>query len=217
MRLFVALRPPPAALAHLEAHVSALQQANGELRWTPADQRHLTLAFLGEVDEHRYADLTSRLARAAGRSGELPLSLTGAGTFPRRADRARVLWVGLDGDRPALARLSAAASAAVRRSGIPVEDRPFSPHLTLARARSSSGADVSGLLPVLSAYAGPPWTATEVELVRRQLGTTVRHETLDRWPLRPVANVGTVAPDVPRGGVGRRGDDAGGQARGAPW
>ncbi|MGI8699462.1 MAG: RNA 2',3'-cyclic phosphodiesterase [Mycobacteriales bacterium] len=179
----MAVRPSPTALAHLEEGVSSLRDRVGDLRWTPPDQRHLTLVFLGEVDERRYAELGPRLARAAGRAGELVLSLSGAGTFPRRSDRARVLWVGLTGDRPALARLAAAGSAAARRSGIPVGERRFSPHLTLARAKPSGGADVTGLLPVLSAYAGPTWTATELELVRSYLGPSVRHEIVDSWRL----------------------------------
>lgn len=183
MRLFVALRPPPEALADLEERVSGLRDAAGDLRWTPLDQRHLTLAFLGEVDEDRYADLTPRLARAAARASEFALSLSRAGTFPRRSDRARVLWIGLAGDRSTLARLAAAATAAARRSGIPVEDRRFSPHLTLARARPSGGVDVTGFVRGLSAYAGPSWTATDLELVVSHLGRVVRHETLNRWPL----------------------------------
>lgn len=181
--MFVAVRPPSAAVHDLESWVAPLRPAAGDLRWTPAEQWHLTVAFLGEVDERRYADLSPRLARAAARGTELALSFGGAGTFPRRADRARVLWVGLGGDRPALARLAAAVSAAARRSGIAVEDRRFSPHLTLARARPSAGADVTSLLQDLSAYAGPMWTATEMELVRSHIGATVRHETVGSWRL----------------------------------
>lgn len=188
MRLFVAVRPPPAAVRDLEERVSGLRAAAGDLRWTPPEQWHLTLAFLGEVSERQYADLTPRLARAAARGTELPLSLRGAGTFPRRSDRARVLWVGLAGELSTLARLAAAVSAGARRSAIPVEDRRFAPHLTLARARPPGGVDVAGVVGGLSAYAGASWMVTELELVRSHLGPSVRHETLARWPLgRPPA------------------------------
>jgi len=206
VRLFVALRPPPEERAHLQERLASLGSGRGQLRWTPTDLWHLTLAFLGEVDERRYAELTPRLARAAGRAGELALSLEHAGTFPRRADRARVLWVGLAGDRPAVTRLAGAVSAAARRSGIPVEDRRFSPHLTLARARPSGGVDVTSIVRGLSAYAGPPWAATELELVRSHLGSSVRHEILARWALGkgahpgdPAAGLVAPAPDVHRG------------------
>lgn len=188
MRLFVALRPPPKVLAHLAEALPGADAWARELRWTPPEQRHLTLAFLGEVDQRRCDQLTLRLGRAAGRAGELVLSLQRAGTFPRRADRARVLWVGLAGDRPGLARLATAVSAAARRSGIPVEQRRFAAHLTLARARPPGGVDVTSVVRGLSAYAGPPWTVTEIELVRSHLGSSVRHETLDRWPLGKAAD-----------------------------
>ena len=197
MRLFVAVRPPPAAVGDLDRRVSGLRAPTGDLRWTPPEHWHVTLAFLGEVDERRYAELTPRLGRAAGRAHELPLSLTGAGTFPRRADRARVLWVGLSGDRIGLARLATVALAAARRSGLPVEDRRFSAHLTLARARPPAGTDLTTVVTALSAYAGPSWTATELELVRSHIGPTVRHELVDRWPLgTPGPSTGAV--DSPR-------------------
>lgn len=183
MRLFAALRPPPAAVHDLELRVAPLRSATGELRWTPPEQWHLTLAFLGEVDEGRLVDLSPRLGRAAGRAGPLSLSLGRAGTFPRRADRARVLWVGLTGDVSAASRFASAVRAAGRRSGIQVEDRRFSPHLTLARARPKGGVDVGAAVGALSAYAGPSWTATELELVRSFIGPTVRHEVVARWPL----------------------------------
>ncbi len=192
MRLFVAVRPPLPAVHDLEERLATLRGAADDarpnppagLRWTPPEQWHLTLAFLGEVEERRYAELTTRLARAASRNGELPLGLAGAGTFPRRADRARVLWSGVAGDSAGLARLAAGSRAAARRSRIPVEeDARFSAHLTLARARSAGGADVTRLVAALSAYAGPAWTAAELELVRSHLGPVVRHETVARWPL----------------------------------
>jgi len=178
----VAVRPPRAAVHDLDEMLSALRAAGGDLRWTPPEQWHLTLAFLGDVDERRSAEVTPRLARAAARAFELSVSLTGVGTFPRRADRARVLWAGVAGDRTGLGSLATTARAAARRSGIPVEDRRFNPHLTLARARAA-GADVTSLVTALSAYAGPVWRATELELVRSLLGPVVRHETVDRWAL----------------------------------
>lgn len=179
----MAVRPPLAAVHDLDERLADLRAVAGDLRWTPPEQWHLTLNFLGEVNERQSTELTPRLTRAAVRAHEMSLSLTGAGTFPRRSDRARVLWVGVAGDRAALGSLATAARAAARHSGIPVEDRRFNPHLTLARARPAGGADVKSLVTALSAYAGPVWTTTELELARSHLGSTVRHETVCRWPL----------------------------------
>ena len=97
MRLFVALAPPPAALDELEAAVAPLRPRGPGLRWTSRDAWHITLAFLGDVSETAAARLTPRLERAAARHPQFRLAFAGAGAFPS-ASRARVLWVGLNGD-----------------------------------------------------------------------------------------------------------------------
>jgi 2'-5' RNA ligase len=75
--------------------------------------------------------------------------------------------------------------AAGRRTGLEVEDRPYRPHLTLARART--GADLRPAVAVANAFAGVGWTADEIELVRSRLGKgpgrRAAHETLRSWPL----------------------------------
>src|SRR5579875_3756312 len=110
MRLFVALTPPAAVLDELEAATAPLRAQWRDLRWTSRDAWHVTLAFLGEVDEAAVTPLLPRLERAAGRHPRLGLALAGAGAFPQAA-RARVLWSGLDGDRHELSALAAAHHA----------------------------------------------------------------------------------------------------------
>jgi len=98
MRLFVAVALPPEAAGELDEVAAPLRPARPDLRWTGRDAWHLTLAFLGEVDEVVIAELSVRLERAARRHPYLSLSLAGAGAFPS-ATRARVLWTGIQGDR----------------------------------------------------------------------------------------------------------------------
>ena len=187
MRLFAALVPPAAALAHLAAAVAQAVSGAGSavpLRWVPAEQRHLTLAFYGEVPDARVPDLSARLERAAGRSAPAQLALAGAGTFPGRRTNARVLWVGLVGELAELTRLAERAVAAGRRAGLALEDRPFRAHLTLARARTGP-ADLSVPVAALSGYRGPDWAAESISLVRSYLGATARHEELARFSLGP--------------------------------
>ncbi|MGE5764145.1 MAG: RNA 2',3'-cyclic phosphodiesterase [Mycobacterium leprae] len=181
MRLFVAVRPPPEALAHLDAAVVSHRDDWLALGWVPAERWHLTLAFLGDVDPDRVDPLAQRLARTAARHPALTLSFAGAGTFPRRHAHARVVWTGVFGDRRELGLLAAGVVAAASRERIAVDDRPYRPHLTLARVRRP--ADVSPLVAELSSYAGPVWTATDLQLVRSHLGPKPRHETLAHWPL----------------------------------
>jgi RNA 2',3'-cyclic 3'-phosphodiesterase len=193
MRLFVAIAPPSAVLDELDALVEPLRAQRLDLRWTNRDAWHVTLAFLGQVDEAAAARLLPRLERAARRHQQVRLAFAGAGAFPS-ATRANVLWSGLSGDRAALARLAESVAAGARRAGAPPPDqgRRFRPHLTLARCRTP--ADATGLVAALDGFRGQPWTADRVHLVRSRLGATERprYTSLASWPLRtPPAEVTT--------------------------
>jgi RNA 2',3'-cyclic 3'-phosphodiesterase len=177
LRLFVALEAPEPVVADLAAAVDDVRAEHPQLRWLPSDRWHLTLAFLGSVDAHRVDDLRGRLARAAARHHPVPLELAGAGRFG-----GRVLWVGLRGAVADVGRLADSVAAGCRRAGVPVEDRPYRPHLTVARGRDR-GTDLRPAVAALADYAGPRWTATEVHLVRSHLGPVVRYERLDGFPL----------------------------------
>jgi RNA 2',3'-cyclic 3'-phosphodiesterase len=184
MRLFVAISPPAAVLDELEAAVAPLRAAWPGLRWTSPDAWHLTLAFLGEVSEETAAALAPRLERAAHRHPALSLSFGPGGAFPVPG-RARVLWAGIDGEGVALTALARSVAAGARRAGAaaPDEGRKFRPHVTLARCRQP--ADVRALVASLAAYAGTPWAAAEIHLIRSYLGAgPPRYETAGTWPLR---------------------------------
>jgi RNA 2',3'-cyclic 3'-phosphodiesterase len=182
MRLFVAIALPAAAAGELDSAVAPLRLAWPELRWTGRDAWHLTLAFLGEVDEELTGRLGERLERAAARHARLSLSLGGAGAFPTAA-RARVLWTGIRGDRRGLAALAASVAAGARRAGVPPtqEGRRYEPHLTLARCRAP--ADVQTLVATLGGFEGTPWMASEIYLIRSRLQDQPRYETLGAWPM----------------------------------
>ncbi|MBC6460308.1 RNA 2',3'-cyclic phosphodiesterase [Actinomadura sp. HBU206391] len=182
MRLFVALPLPPRVLDEIEEFIAPLRTGWPDLKWLRRDLMHVTLTFLGEVDDRTLDWLPPRLERAARRYDPLTLSLAGAGAFPGGGAHARVLWTGLYGDRRTLVRLAASVAAAGTRAGSPFgEHRAFRPHLTLARCRRPT--DVRPLLDDLSAFAGSPWTADSICLVRSHLGGQVRHETLKTWSL----------------------------------
>jgi len=191
VRLFVAVTPPAPVLDHLSAAVSDVRAGcpadlGGALTWTLPAQWHLTLAFLGEVDDAVANRLGRRLARLAGRHQPLRMALAGAGGFGS-ARRARVLWAGVHGDREPLRRLAQGVTAAAGRERIEVAGgRGYRPHLTLARARQPT--DVRPLTERLESYEGPGWTADAFGLVRSRLtagpGGRAVHEPLTRWPLR---------------------------------
>jgi 2'-5' RNA ligase len=94
-----------------------------------------------------------------------------------------VLWTGIRGDRRGLAVLAASVAAGARRAGVPPtqEGRRYEPHLTLARCRAP--ADVQTLVATLGGFAGTPWTASEIYLIRSRLQDQPRYETLGAWPM----------------------------------
>ncbi len=187
MRLFVAIGPPANVLDNLDELAAPLRPGRKDLRWTSQEAWHVTLAFLGQVDQAAAARLLPRLERAARRHYTFRLAFTGAGAFPTPA-RANVLWCGVSGDRLALAHLAASVAAGASRAGAPPPDRGrrFQPHLTLARCRMP--ADVTELVAALAGYQGLAWTADRIHLVHSRLGASEqpRYATLASWPLRPL-------------------------------
>ena len=182
MRLFVGLAPSAVVLDDLEAVCAPLRPGREDLRWTSRELWHITLAFLGEVNEQSLDRLLPRLERAARRHLTFGLSLAGAGAFPSPA-RANVLWGGLSGDRKALGELALSVGAGARRAGAPPDERRrYRPHVTLARCRTP--ADVRPIVDGLSGYQGPTWTAEEIYLIRSTLGGQPRYETLGTWKLK---------------------------------
>ncbi|TMQ90794.1 RNA 2',3'-cyclic phosphodiesterase [Actinomadura soli] len=206
MRLFVALVPPPDILDELEEAVLPHRDAVPELRWVRRDLLHVTLTFLGEVDDRTLDRLLPRLERAVGRHERMSLSLAGAGAFPASGTHARVLWTGLFGDRRGVARLAASTTAAGRRVGtLPDKYRGFRPHLTLARSRRP--VDVRPLMESLSAFAGAPWTAGSVHLMRSHLPgkdySQLTYESLKTWSLRQSSGGGGAGRSASGGPQGR--------------
>jgi 2'-5' RNA ligase len=162
VRTFVAVRPPTAALDDLRAVLPS---------WPSAPERwHLTLAFLGELADPS-ALVPALTAVCTGRA-PLTLRLAGSGAFGRGGP----VWVGVEGDRTGLTELAGAVAQACRDAGVDVERRPYRPHLTVGRRGRPDPAR-------LAAYAGPTWTAAEVELVASRLGPPVEHRVLHRFPL----------------------------------
>jgi 2'-5' RNA ligase len=172
-RLFVALEPPEPVRRRLAALAVELRRAAGraadEIRWVPPENVHLTLQFLGAVPEERLADVEAAVRAAAAQARPLSLEVSGAGGFPN-ARRPRVVWAGIAGDVAALGALVADLGRRLAPLGFPPEDRPFSAHLTLGRAREGRGAPgIAGALASARDSGSAPWRATDVVLFESHL------------------------------------------------
>ncbi len=187
-RLFVALDPSEPVRRRIAALAAELRRDAGraadEIRWVAPENVHLTLQFLGAVPEERVPDVEAAVRAAAAEGRPLALQLQGAGGFPN-ARRPRVVWAGLAGDVPALAALAAAVGRRLAPLGFPPEDRPFSPHLTLGRARDGRGAPgLAGALAHAAQAEGAAWRATELLLFESHLSPKgPRYEVIARAPL----------------------------------
>jgi 2'-5' RNA ligase len=133
LRLFVALPLPDSVKRSLEP----LARGLGDVRWLTPDQQHLTLRFIGEVDNGRLDEVAEALALVQGWPFEVRLE--GLGHFPPRGE-PRVLWVGIE-KNPDLKSLKRRIDRALADVGLPPEARKFAPHVTLARIRGPLSHD----------------------------------------------------------------------------
>lgn len=138
MRLFVAIDPGEAVVASVAAAAARARAAAPRAKWAARERLHVTLAFLGEVDDALVPAIEAALRAVGEASAPLALRFDGAGTFGSPA-HPRILWVGVGGDLEALGALEARVAAALAPHGYVREDRAFAPHLTLARARAPRG------------------------------------------------------------------------------
>jgi 2'-5' RNA ligase len=189
VRLFTAVYPSAEASAHLDLALggvggAAVADPGSSLRWVPKEQRHVTLAFHGEVPDGAAPGFVADLGAALAQERPFDVALAGGGSFG-----GRTLWVGVGEGLAGLRALSAAAERAAALAGFRADDRAGGrPHLTVARAYVPRGRDradrggsrrprgrdeVSPLVAwahALAVYRGPAWTVDAVHVVASRLG-----------------------------------------------
>ncbi|RAU23779.1 RNA 2',3'-cyclic phosphodiesterase [Paramagnetospirillum kuznetsovii] len=177
IRLFVGLDLPPA----LDERIAALGVGLPGARWVPARNLHLTLRFIGEVDEDTAEEIHYGLARL-----DVPgfdLTLTGLGLFGD-SRRAHTLWLGVETSEP-LGLLARLVDGAVVRAGCKPEPRRFSPHVSLARLKEADPARLQSFIseaPVFRART----PISDFALFRSVLHRDgPEYDVLERYPLGP--------------------------------
>ncbi|MEZ5289528.1 MAG: RNA 2',3'-cyclic phosphodiesterase [Vicinamibacterales bacterium] len=169
-RLFVAIALGPDVVPGVARAVARGRAVAPRARWAAEDVAHLTLVFLGATDAGAVDGITAAVTRAAGPRAPFDLVVTGAGTFGRPSS-PRVLWLGIGGDVEALAAVQTAVARALVPLGVPLEDRPFRPHVTLARARDARGdRDLARAREALEGFEAGGLRVRELGLVESRLG-----------------------------------------------
>lgn len=185
MRLFLGVALPEPLRAQLASAIAGLREAGVPegVRVLHEDTWHVTLQFLGSVDEAIVPALTSACRAAFAEHARFDLQLSGAGAFPS-TKRARAIWVGLSPGHVELTQLASTAQRATATLGFTPEARAFRAHVTWARAKPE--ADVRKLLEAYGLQSVAPLSARvhEAALFRSHLSREgARYEALARFGL----------------------------------
>src|SRR5262249_38082104 len=143
MRLFIAADLPDTAREALGAEqkrfAAALGSSRSALKWVTFEHAHLTLVFLGNVEDARVPAVIDAVAVDVD-APPFDVAFEGAGVFPPHG-APRVLWIGVGAGARELCDLQHVVAARIAAFGLPIEDRAYHPHLTLARWRESRNSD----------------------------------------------------------------------------
>lgn len=161
IRLFVAIELP----ADLRARLVGLGGGIPGARWLTAEQMHLTLRFVGEVDGALARDVEAALLQVRARPFEVTLASVGVFGHPK-APRTLVVEVARC---PELARLRESVERATVEAGLEPERRKFRPHVTLARLRNPARRRLDGFLAAHGGFQGPAFTARRFALISSHL------------------------------------------------
>ena len=130
MRIFIGIDLDPEVRARIGRFLEGVEGFAPDARWMRPESLHITLKFIGEQPPEQVEAITERLRRVESTAFEIRAG--GHGFFPT-AKAPRVFWIGIHAG-PQLAELAGSIDIATTELGIPHEERPYSPHLTLARA-----------------------------------------------------------------------------------
>ncbi|MCL2120379.1 MAG: RNA 2',3'-cyclic phosphodiesterase [Planctomycetaceae bacterium] len=144
VRTFIAVEISQDVRLNIERWVRSLRHKVSGVKWVETHNLHVTLKFLGDVAADEVPKITDVIMKAVAQAEPFELEFFGCGAFPN-AKAPRTLWVGCrDGAEP-LTRIVSIIDGVLAQHGFPKETRPFSPHLTIGRAKHKV-ADMTALL-----------------------------------------------------------------------
>ena len=168
IRTFVCIELPPDIKAGIAGLQESLKKVGRGVRWSRPEGIHLTLKFLGDVEEDKIENIGERVAVACEGIAPFHIELAQAGAFPNFR-RPRVFWLGIHEESGFLGRLQKEIDKQLRETGFQKEARAFSPHLTIGRVKS--GDDLSALCEALqNVHIEPmPLQANQVVVMQSRL------------------------------------------------
>jgi 2'-5' RNA ligase len=173
LRLFIGVLLPETIRTHVMAHAELLRTHPG-IRWVAPSSIHITIKFIGSVDDKNISKIQSVLDSLALQTVPFSLALAGGGVFPTRRS-PRIFWTGVRGDAGELQKLAVSLDEQLSPLGIATEKRSFTPHVTLAKNQPSRVPPriVGGQFCTLfSPYTSPSFIVNEVHLIQSHLGAS---------------------------------------------
>ena len=156
VRCFIAIRLSPTIILQISSYIEALQKISQDIRWTKAENIHLTLKFLGEIEDSRADMVKEKLYSVSKVFSQFSLKISGSGSFPGRK-RPRVFWLGMEQSHEnPLFTVHKWIEDNLHTLGFEKEKRRFSPHLTIGRVRSKYPADFTDLFSFMDKNPFPP-------------------------------------------------------------
>jgi 2'-5' RNA ligase len=184
-RIFIAVDIPDEARRIIASYIEELRRrfANVRVGWERPEKLHLTLKFIGQIDDKTLEELSRAVGEAVIRINRFDAILGGTGSFPSPKN-PRVLWIGLPGDEGKFAELAKVVDGVCERFGIETEKRKFHPHLTIGRIKDPAGARELGEFHLKQDPISERLKVTEVTVYESKLAPTgSSYFKLARYPL----------------------------------
>jgi len=153
MRAFIAIELPKEIKDYLGKLQNQLKTSGADIKWVEPQNIHLTLKFLGEIDDVLLAKINEIIQAAASGRNEFYMRLTEVGAFPSISS-PKVIWVGIDEGDKEVKGIAAELEENIAKIGMPKESRAFSSHITIGRSKSA--LNQVKLLQLLKELAGKP-------------------------------------------------------------
>ena len=140
IRSFLAIELPKLILKKIEEVQRDLRSTRADVRWVNPEKIHLTLKFFGNIEESRIDPIFKSIEEPIRNTPPYSIEVKGVGAFPQLRN-PRVIWIGLVNGKEILTSFQKQIETQLEKIGFQTENRPFHPHLTLGRMKSSRGKE----------------------------------------------------------------------------
>ncbi len=171
MRTFIAIEIPKIVKEIIEQFENQLKSEKAKITWVKPDNVHITLKFLGEVEESKIPEIHNTLKICVSKQKPFDIEVAGSGVFPNFT-RPRVLWVGLKKGTEELKNIAQSIDNELEKFGFKKEERDFKPHLTIGRVKFIHNPQEFLQKMNSEEFKGEMFTAREILIMKSDLKPT---------------------------------------------